>query len=159
MPEGPEPHVELAVTTLDPSSPLYVEEEGKLVAALELVSPRNKDRPSARMSQTSRYASYLVSGINLMLIDVHHKPAGFSFADAIAQELETRRPPLPAPMAVSYRVGEPAAAGGRYVAFLERALSHGAELPRLPLPLSVHKSVWLDLELTYLKAAADAYLT
>src|SRR5438477_313564 len=43
-----EPDEEIATLTLDPQTALYVVTQGRLVAALELISPRNKDRPSAR---------------------------------------------------------------------------------------------------------------
>jgi hypothetical protein len=59
---------------------------------------------------------------------------------------------------VSYRVGEPAASGGRYLAIWPRALNPGATLPTLPLPLGVDASVTVDLERTYSAAAVDAYV-
>ena len=43
--------------------------------------------------------------------------------------------------------------------FCPLALSFGAELPALPLPLTVTQAVIVDLEATYRQAAADAYLT
>ena len=42
------PDEEVAVALLDPETSVFVESRGRLVAALELVSPRNKDRPVAR---------------------------------------------------------------------------------------------------------------
>src|SRR4051794_39733105 len=47
-PFSEEPDVEIAVAALDPGTALYVERHGRLAAAVELVSPRNKDRPVAR---------------------------------------------------------------------------------------------------------------
>jgi hypothetical protein len=153
-----EPEVELAVATLDPGTALLVEQKGRLVAAVELVSPRNKDRPAAREAYLARYLGYLLESVHLLLVDVHRRPVGFSFADRIAAELSIVRESLPAPMAVSYRVGEPAATGGRYLAIWSRALSPGATLPTLPLPLGVDSSVAVDLERTYSAAAVDAYV-
>jgi hypothetical protein len=156
----PEPDVELAVATLDPDPALLVERDGRLVAAVELVSPRNKDRPIARTTYLSRYVGYLIEGVNLMLVDVHRSPAGFSFPDGIAHELRLEgQPPVPPPCAVSYRVGEPAASGGRLLAVWRRVLSPGSPLPAIPLPLTVEAAVPIDLETTYRRAAADAYLT
>ena len=40
-----EPDEEIAVATLDPETAVYVERQGRLIAAVELISPRNKDRP------------------------------------------------------------------------------------------------------------------
>jgi hypothetical protein len=151
--------MELAVATLDSDPALLVERDGRLVAAVELVSPRNKDRPVSRTTYLSRYLGYLIEGVNLLLVDVHRRPAGFSFADGIAEGLELEhQPSLPPPCAVSYRVGEPAATGGRLLALWRRPLTPGTPLPTMPLPLSTDLSVPVDLEPTYARAAADAYL-
>lgn len=157
---GGEPDVELAVAAIDPAPALFVERDGRLVAAVELVSPRNKDRPVGRATYLSRYAGYLIEGVHLLLVDVHRRPAGFSFADGIARELQIEnQPSLPPPLAVSYRVGEPAATGGRLLAIWRRPLLPGERLPTLPLYLEVNLSVAVNLEATYSRAAADAYLT
>lgn len=162
MPEGEAmaPDIELAVATLELSPAVHVEYEGRLVAAIEVISPRNKDRPSARATYLSRYLGYLLEGIHLLLIDVLRRPFGFSFADQIEVELHIERQlPLPAPFAVGYRVGEPAATGGRLLALWRRPLTPNAPLPSLPLALDVESSIVVDLETTYSRAAADAYLT
>jgi hypothetical protein len=157
---GGEPDVEVAVAAIDPAPALFVERDGRFVAAVELVSPRNKDRPVARATYLSRYAGYLIEGVHLLLVDVHRRPAGFSFADGIAQELRIEnQPSLPPTLAVSYRVGEPAATGGRLLAIWRRSLAPGERLPTLPLHLQVDLAIPVDLEATYSRAAADAYLT
>ena len=155
-----EPDVEVAVTTtLEPTPSVFVEQDGRLVAAIELLSPRNKDRPSSREGATARYAGYLINGVNLLVVDVHPRPAGFSVAAAIERELEVPDArPLPAPLAAAYRVGEGAAGGGRYLAIWREPLAAGEPLPDMPVPLTVHRAVTLDLESTYMSAAADAYL-
>jgi hypothetical protein len=43
-----EPDEEIAAATLDPETAVYVERRGRLIAAVEVISPRNKDRPIAR---------------------------------------------------------------------------------------------------------------
>lgn len=152
------PDQEIAVAVIDPESALFVESHQRLVAAVELISPRNKDRPIARATYLARYAGYLLEGVHLLLIDVHPRPAGFSFAEQIAAQLQFTQESLPAPFAVSYRVGEPAATGGRILGIWRRALQAAQRLPVLPLPLSVDAEVPVDLEATYVAAAADAYL-
>ena len=129
----PAPDDELAVPSLEYTPALHVERRGRLISAVELISPRNKDRPVARATYLARYAGYLLEGVHLLLVDVHRRPLSFSFADEIARELEVTQPPLPAPLAVSYRVGEPAAKGGRLLAFWRRALTVGDPLPELPV--------------------------
>jgi hypothetical protein len=157
--EMTEPDQEVAVATLDPAKAMYVESQGKLVAAVELISPRNKDRTISRSTYAARYVGYLLEGVHLLLVDVHPRPLGFSFADAIAQELQMPdQPRLEPPLAVAYRVGEPAATGGRLLGVWRRSLSIGQPLPPLPLPLTVSAAVDVDLEQTYQRAAADAYL-
>jgi hypothetical protein len=153
-----EPDEEVAVATLDAAKGLYVEFHGRLVSAVELISPRNKDRPLSRTTYLARYLGYLQEGVHLLLVDVHRRPIGFSFADRIADELNIRQPPLPPPMAVSYRVGGPAATGGRLLGIWRRPLAPGVALPILKLALNVESAVPIDLEQTYSVAAADAYL-
>jgi hypothetical protein len=157
-PAAEEPDEEIAVAAIDPSTALYVESQGRLVSAVELVSPRNKDRPVARTTYATRYVGYLLEGVHLLLVDVHRRPLNFSFADRIAEELHMKQPSLPPPMALSYRVGGPAATGGRILGIWRRPLAVGAPLPTLTLPLTVEQSVAVDLEQTYARAAADAYL-
>lgn len=153
-----EPDEEIAVATLDPETLVLVERAGRLVVAVEVISPRNKDRPIARSAYLARYLGYLLGGVNLVLIDVHRRPIGFSFANRIAEELQLEQPAMPAPMALSYRVGEPAATGGRQLALWRRPFAVGAPLPVIPLALSVDQLLPLDLETTYSRAATDAYL-
>jgi hypothetical protein len=154
-----EPDVEVAVAMIDPETAVFVERRGRLVAAIELNSPRNKDRPVARSAYLARYLGYLLDGANLMLVDVHRRTLDFSFADRIAEELLIEQPRLAPPMAVSYRVGEPAASGGRLLAIWRRRIDIGAALPTMPLPLTVEEAVGVDLEQTYSRAASDAYLS
>jgi hypothetical protein len=61
-------------------------------------------------------------------------------------------------MAVSYRVGEPAATGGRILAIWRRPLTADAQLPNSVLPLTTETAVTVDLEQTYQRAVQDAYL-
>jgi len=151
------PEVETATLTLDPNPALFVATRGRLVAAVELISPRNKDRPESRAVYLARYLAYLYAGAHLLLVDVHRRPLGFSFAEALTQALQIEQTPCPSPLAASYRVGEPAPKGGRFVAIWRRRLTVGAPLPTMPLPLSVHRAIWVDLEQTYQQAAEDAY--
>src|SRR5436190_10141332 len=58
-----EPDQEIAVTTLATEPALFVEYQGRLIAAVELVSPRNKDRPSACAAYAAGYAGYLLKGV------------------------------------------------------------------------------------------------
>ena len=157
--DSAEPDEAIAVATLDPETAVYVERQGRLIAAVELISPRNKVRPIARSADLARYLSYLLEGAHLVLIDVHRRPVGCSFADQIATELRLQQPSVLPPMAVSYRVGEPAATGGRLLAIWRRPMTEGDTLPPIPLPLTSEQEVTLDLDQTYARAAEDTYQT
>ena len=157
-----EPDQELSVAIrLDPQRAVHIDFHGQLVAAIELVSPRNKDRADAKETYASRYLGYLRLGVHLLLVDVLPKPRGFSFADALTAGLGADLPPLPSPFAAAYRVGEVVPVGddmGSLLGVWRRPLHVGQPLPTLPLPLSVHRAVTIDLEQTYQRAAELAYL-
>jgi len=55
-------------------------------------------------------------------------------------------------------VPAPEAGAGHLLAMWRRPLAVGVPLPSLPLPLTRESAVWVDLEQTYTRAAADAYL-
>lgn len=147
----------VAVFELDPQTALHIDLHGQLIAAVEIVSPRNKDRPDSRKRYTGRYFGYLRQNVHLLLIDILPRPLGFSFADAVAADLGIEQPPCPVPFAVSYRVGEPVP-GGTLVARRLCPLRAGEPLPVIPLALNVHQSVPIDLEHTYREAAHLVYL-
>ncbi len=153
-----EPDIETATITLDPQQALHVTYRGRLVAAIELISPRNKNRVSARATYLARYLGYLKNGANLLLVDVHRRPLNFSFADALARELQVEQPVTPAPLAVAYRVGGPAATGGLQLSIWRRPLQVGSPLPTMTLPLTGNSEIRVNLEDTYMQAAADVYL-
>jgi hypothetical protein len=122
----------------------------RLVAAIELISPRNKDRPEARRAFAVKCASYLHQGISLIIIDIvterhanlHEEvmqllPAGPS-SDLLAGR------PL---YAVAYR---PIRRDGREeIDLWPRPLAVGAPLPELPLALGAEDGLHVDLEATY----------
>jgi hypothetical protein len=141
----PQPDVEVAVATLEEDATVLVEREGRLVAAVELISPRNKDRPSSREQYAARYLNYLRGGVHLLLVDVHRSPLEFSFAQLIAEGLLEVLPAPVSPSAVSFSVWH-------------HALVIGEPLPPMPLPLSLDDLVMVDLEATYSRAATDSYI-
>src|SRR5436305_1936187 len=157
-----EPDLEVRVAIrLDPQRAVHVDFHGQLIAAIEIVSPRNKDRADSKENYGYRYLGYLRLGVHLMLVDVLPRPKGFSFSDTITSSLGLNQPPLPPPFAAAYRVGEVVPVGddmGSLVGLWCRPLRVGQVLPPLPLPLSVHKAVQIDLEETYRRAAKRVYL-
>ncbi len=157
-----EPDPEASVVfRLDPQLAVHIDFHGQLIAAIEIVTPRNKDRADAKETYTNRYLGYLRLGVHLMLVDVLPRPKGFSFSDVITNSLGLDLPPLPPPFAAAYRVGEVVPVGedmGTLVGLWRRPLQVGQPVPSLPLQLSVHRAIVIDLEETYQRAAKRAYL-
>ena len=152
-----EPDLEVAAADLDVERSVLVTHSGRVVAAIELISPRNKDRPDERDMTAARYASYLHDGVNLLIVDVHPQPDRPTVADRFSDRYGLNRPPLPAPYAAAYRVGEETNPGRR-LALWSFPLTAGEPLPTVPVPLTVHNSVPLDLDASYAAAAELCYL-
>lgn len=153
----PEPEVEVEIGILEEDLTVQVERNGRLVAVVELVSPRNKDRPSARSYYGGRYTNYLRAGAHLLLVDVHRRPVGFGFSQLLAVALSEALPARPAPVAVSYRVGPGLPFHGRTVAVWSGPLAVGEPLPPMTLAVTTGVFVTVDLENTYMRAARDNY--
>jgi hypothetical protein len=157
--EGPQPDFRaVALLRAEPPAAVHIFRQGQLVAALELVSPRNKDRPSAREFYRNRYLGYLWSGVHLMLVDVHRRPLGFSFVEAMAGEVQCQFPVGLPPHAVSWNVGGPTPEGGQFLDGWYKSLAVGEPLPTLPLALTADRSLLIDLDHTYTEATRRAYL-
>jgi hypothetical protein len=122
-----------------------------LVAAVELVSPANKDREVTRRAFAAKCAGYLHAGCGLIVVDVvtdrHSRP----LADLLNFLDPTRPVPDAGPLAaVSYRplrIGE-----ADQIELRIRPLAVGGVLPELPLALNAGLHVPVDLEATYTEA-------
>ena len=154
----PEPDFAVDVATLEDEVTLAVVRNSFVVAVVELISPRDKDRPDSREQYGTRYLNYLRNGVNLMLVDVHRRPAAFSFPQFLVTALDLPTPPAVAPCAASYGLRGRAAAGGRTVDIWQRPLTIGQPLPGLPLALLGDDRVNVDLESTYARAATKSYV-
>jgi hypothetical protein len=134
---------------------LVFESEGgaRLVAAIELVSPANKDRHAHRLAFAIKCASYLCQGVGVIVIDIvtsrqanlHNEMMrlmghGESFA----------MPSDPALYAVAYR--PVVRAGHEQVEAWPSPLAVGESLPVVPLALTAELCLPLDLETTYIAA-------
>jgi len=148
----------VALLNPEPRHAVHVFHQGQMVAAIELVSPRNKDRPSSREFYRNRYLGYLWSGVHLMLVDVHRRPIGFSFAEAMAAEAGGQFPVGLPPHVVSWNVGGTTPEGGQFLDGWYRTLVVGESLPTLPLALKTDSLLLVDLERTYVEATRRAYM-
>ena len=155
----PEPDFAVELATLDEEElSLMVALEARVVAVIELISPRNKDRPSERRSCGRRYADYLRNGVNLLIVDVHRRPALFSFPQYVATSFRMDEPMMVAPSAVSFGLGYPLPSGGRMLDVWQRPLVVAQPLPAMTLMLTGIEYVTVNLDATYTRAAADSYL-
>ena len=121
-----------------------------LVAAVELVSPANKDRRSHRRAFVAKCAAYLQQGVTVVIVDVvtSRRP---NLYQALAEFLEVS---LAARTAAASRLYAVACRTTRHrkQARLEvwpALLRVGAPLPVLPLWLTREVAVPLDLEASY----------
>lgn len=127
-----------------------VSEEQELVAAVELVSPSNKDRPATRRTFVSKCASLLQAGVSVVVIDVVTDRDANLYAELL-ESIGQSDPSLPSPppgiYAVSLRTR--AAKSGQAVEAWYHPLAVGQNLPTLPLWLAERLSVPLELEAIY----------
>src|SRR5262245_14603393 len=125
-----------------------------LVAAVELVSPGNKDRPEARRAFLAKCLNYLTQGIGLIVIDVVTERRA-NLHDELVRWMGLAEPflfPAEAPLyAVAYRPVRRAPSADQ--ADLWRApLAVGEPLPVLPLALRGDGVIAVDLEAAYSEA-------
>ncbi len=128
---------------------IYDESMGRrLVAAVEIVSPRNKDRTSAREEFVSKCHAMLQQGVCVVIVD----PVTTRSANLYA-ELAARIGALP-PASAAESIYAVSCRSFYYrdrhrVQAWEHTLKIGAPLPTLPLRISDSKYVPLELERTY----------
>ena len=125
----------------------------RLVAALELVSPANKDRAESRRAFVTKCASYLHQGIHVIVIDIVTERLA-NLHNALLDLLQappTRRQPDAVQLyAAAYR---PLRREEREeIDVWPMPLAVSAPLPVMPLALSSEYCLPVDLEATYTDA-------
>lgn len=123
----------------------------KLVGAIELVGPANKDRPSARQAFCGKCAGYLRAEIGLVVVDVvtvrHH-----DLFELLLELLELDYPLSataasdPSLTAFAYRT---TSSEGARLEVWKHDLQIGSTLPIVPLWLGPDWAMPLDLEASY----------
>jgi hypothetical protein len=121
-----------------------------LVAAIELVSPGNKDRAETRQAFAAKCVSYLTRGIGLIVVDIVTNRLANLHNEAM-RLLGCGEPFLLAPSVATYTAAyrpsrQPS---GDQIELWMRPLALGASLPILPLALRNAAVVPVDLEGTY----------
>ena len=124
-----------------------------LVAAIELVSPGNKDSPETREAFAMKVASYLHEGISVLVVDVATERKA-KLHDEVVRVMRMPAdlflPTEPALYAVTYR---PVIREGRpEFDIWARQFAVGDPLPTMPLRLIADYFVPVELEATYTEA-------
>jgi hypothetical protein len=136
-----------------------VRDDARLVAVVELVSPRNKDRPDARRAFAAKCAAYLQRGVGVITADtVTTRQANMHNELARLMEWEERLH-MAAEVGLAAAAYRPARRGGaNEIDMWAAPLTIGGTLPVLPLALLGTRAVPLDLEATYTEARQQARL-
>ena len=124
-----------------------------LVAAVELVSPRNQDRPEARRAFAAKCAAYLERGIGVVTADIvtsHHFNTHNELVHLLQLDARFALPESAHLSAVAYRPIRRQENNEIDVWAVELAI--GRDLPVLPLALRGFRAVPLDLNTTYHEA-------
>jgi hypothetical protein len=132
----------------------------KLVAAIELISPGNKDRPAQRRAFATKCASYLTQGISVIIVDIVTNRRA-NLHNEILQVMEAADAlELPVELnlyGAAYRPLRRSQADEIDVWRSQLAL--GQSLPTLPLGLRGDLVIPVDFEATYAEACQRKRLT
>jgi hypothetical protein len=122
----------------------------RLVAVVELVSPRNKDRAESRRAFAVKCAAYLQRGIGLIVVDIvteRHFNLHNELAELLGWEESLRMSAFQYLYAVAYRPMR--RQEKNEIDVWPDALTVGGPLPILPLALKGSQAMAIDLEATY----------
>jgi hypothetical protein len=125
------------------------DQNDKVVAVVEIVSPANKDRRASVADFANKTAAFLTSGVNVVVADIlpptKAAPNGMHppLMTALAVRMKVDRPPADRPLTVAaYQAGRTVQAHLYYTAV-------GRPIPTAPLFLDAERFVLLPLEETY----------
>jgi hypothetical protein len=132
---------------------LSTETGPKLVAAIELISPGNKDRPAERKAFAVKCVSYLYQGISVIIVDIVTSRRA-NMHNEILRVMESESvlalPPESYLYAVAYRPLQ--RNGSDEIDVWRTPLALGQALPTLPLALQGDLVIGVDFESTYAEA-------
>ena len=129
------------------------EGSGRLAAAIEFVSPANKDRPANRRAFAIKCASYLQEGAALVVVDIVTNRSGFLPEDIVALLAHSATASLPH-LDTLYAFACRAVAAADKATCLEawpQALALGEPLPTMPLWLAADQAIGLPMEESYVE--------
>jgi hypothetical protein len=121
----------------------------KLVAAIELVSPANKDRPQTRRAFAIKCASYLTQGIHLIIVDVVTNRLA-NLHNEILELMQRADFHFPASTKLYAAAYRPVRRETREeIDVWPATFDIGDDLPRLPLYVGPDLAVTVDFEAAY----------
>lgn len=131
-----------------------------LVAAIEIVSPANKDRPSSRNAFVAKCSALMRQGVAVSIVDLVTNYQSNLFAELLAFIGDEKRTPAAvseAEQTAIYAVSCRWSPKGDHavVESWSHPLVLGQRLPTLPLWLTETLSIALDLEKSYDQACED----
>jgi hypothetical protein len=122
----------------------------RLVAAIELVSPRNKDRPEARQAFAVKCVSYLHEGVSLIVVDVVTGRRANLHEQIMALLPGSGGSLLPAESRLYAVAHHPVLRDGQeQIDLWGHQLEVGQALPTLPLAIAAEICLPIDLDGTY----------
>ena len=127
----------------------------RLVAALEFISPANKDRAGSRQQFVDKCVSYIGSGIGVVLIDTITSRRS-NLSNELVAKMGMTAPLLNGchTYVSSFRPTPPDSSLRRLDMWAYPA-EVGQRIPSVPLPLASGPQLMIDLESTYVEACAD----
>ncbi len=128
----------------------------RLVAAIELISPENKDRPENRSQFTAKCAALLRQGVSLVLVDVVTQ-RDFNLYNELLQLIGERDHAVGEEPSATYAVACHWVPRGakRWLEAWYHPLAPSEPLPSLPLWLTECLAITLDLETSYEQTCLD----
>jgi len=130
---------------------IYTQDEFRLVAAIELVSPSNKDRRENRRTFVNNGGALLKKDVSVMIVDPVTSRTANLYGE-LQDELDAPRTAV-SRCAIYAATCRGRRSGSRWILeSWEHELAVGSDLPTLPVWLSLDQMVPLELELTYEEA-------
>jgi hypothetical protein len=120
----------------------------RLVAAIELVSPGNKDRPQGRKAFVDKCHAMLQQEVCVVIVDIFTNYTANLYAE-LAARLGAKPPAIADSTIYAVTCRTRRGRRGVRVETWERELLVGSPLPTLPLYLTEEFKVPLELEATY----------
>jgi hypothetical protein len=135
-----------------------VEEERRLVAVIEIVSPANKDRPDKRRAFVGKCGALLRKGVAVSVVDlvtIRHTNLYAELMAFIGHPDPTLGPEPPSIYAASCRWVTNAAETRARLEAWPAPMTVGKPLPAIPIWLSESLSIVFDLDRSYEQACSD----